>query len=292
MSLEKIFRKSTVINIFCNAVVCFFKDDCFRYAAALAYYTLLSVPPILLIVVYVAAFFVGQDTIESRFYADLQRIFSPEFVRILRNGLLAIQASERKDIGAILSFGMFLLSATGVFVEIQSSINLIWGVQIDPRRKGWWVLIRNRLLSMSIIVSFGFVLLVSLVVSTLLQLLIQRFLPILPDSVDAWVYWLPSAANNAVFLAVATFIFAMVLKFLPDTKVLWRHALMGGFITSILFAVGKYVFVNFLSGNAIASAYGAAGSVIAMMVWVYYSGLILFFGAEVTQAIIEHKTEK
>jgi membrane protein len=287
--IERLFRKSMPSSILYDATVSFFKDNCFRYAAALAYYTLLSVPPIMLIVVYVAALFVGQDTIESRFFMDIQRVFSPEFAKILHEGLMAIQTSERKDLGAIASFLMFLLSATGVFVEIQSSINAIWGVHLDPNRQGWWVWIKNRMTSMSIIISFGFLMLVSLIVSTMVQLLLQRVLPLLPESINAQFLWLPLVLNNTVFLMIATIIFAMVLKFLPDTKVPWRYALLGGLITSLLFGVGKYIFVNFLSGNPVASAYGAAGSVVAMLIWVYFSGLILFYGAEVTQSIIQHK---
>ena len=287
--IERLFRKSMPSSILYDATVSFFKDNCFRYAAALAYYTLLSVPPIMLIVVYVAALFVGQDTIESRFFMDIQRVFSPEFAKILHEGLMAIQTSERKDLGAIASFLMFLLSATGVFVEIQSSINAIWGVHLDPNRQGWWVWIKNRMTSMSIIISFGFLMLVSLIVSTMVQLLLQRVLPLLPESINAQFLWLPLVLNNTVFLMIATIIFAMILKFLPDTKVPWRYALLGGLITSLLFGVGKYIFVNFLSGNTVASAYGAAGSVVAMLIWVYFSGLILFYGAEVTQSIIQHK---
>lgn len=291
-AMEQFLSRHLNARILVESITEFFADNCFRFSAALAYYTLLSLPPILLIVVYVAALFVGQDTIEGPFYQEIARIFSPDFAKILYDGLTAVRTSERQGLGATLSFLSFLLSATGVFVELQSALNTIWGAKAKPTQAGWWAWLRSRLLSLSIIFAVGFVLLVSLVLSTVVQLLLQYILPRLHGRLSEHDVWISIAINNSVFWLLAAFIFALIFKVLPDCKVKWRYAMIGGLITSALFMFGKYVFVNFLSGSTLTSAYGAAGSVIAMMIWVYYSGLILFFGAELTQKMDEYRQPK
>ncbi|MDB6022547.1 MAG: Ribonuclease [Pedosphaera sp.] len=171
-----------------------------------------------------------------------------------------------------------LITATGVFMELQDALNLVWGVEENPGL-GWRGFIKNRLLSFALIVGIGFLLLVSLLVSAGLEAAGKYFGGLLPGSVGSW-----RLVNTLVSFGVVTLLFALIFKVLPDVKITWRDVWIGAAITALLFTAGKFLIGMYLGRSTIVSAYGAAGSVVIVLLWVYYSAQILYFGAELTQA--------
>ncbi|MGH7970774.1 MAG: YihY/virulence factor BrkB family protein, partial [Limisphaerales bacterium] len=174
--------------------------------------------------------------------------------------------------------GTLLVTATGVFIELQSDLNTIWGVE-QRSGLGAWGFIKDRLLSFAMVIGIGFLLLVSLVVSASLQAVLKYFGTVVPGHGSIWV-----VLNSAISFAVITLLFAMIFKVLPDVRIAWRDVWVGAATTAFLFTAGKFLIGLYLGQSASISAYGAAGSIVLILLWVYYSAQILFFGAELTQA--------
>jgi membrane protein len=253
-------------------------DDTFRLAASLAYYTLFSIAPVLLIAVGVASFFLAPETATQKVVAEIERMVGSEGAHAVRQ---MIEASRGfgKGISAI-SAGIvtFILGATAVFAELQAALNKIWDVQADPKRGVIVRLIVDRLRSFSISLGVGFLLLTSLVISAVISGL--------EDYLNSWMPgmpWLWQSANTVASFLVAALLFAMIYKYLPDVRLVWRDVWIGAVVTAMLFTAGKYAIGLYLGQAAVGSAFGAAGSFAVLLVWVYYSALISFFGAEFTQ---------
>lgn len=253
-------------------------DDAFRLAASLAFYTLFSIAPVLLIAVGVASFFLAPETATEKVVAEIEKMVGAEGAHAVRQ---IIEASRGfgKGIGAI-SVGIvtFILGASAVFGELQAALNKIWDVQADPRRGVIIRLIFERLRSFSISLGVGFLLLTSLIISAVISGLedyLNSRMPGMP--------WLWQSANIIASFFVAALLFAMIYKYLPDVRLVWKDVWIGAAVTAALFTAGKYVIGLYLGQTAMASAFGAAGSFAVLLVWVYYSALISFFGAEFTQ---------
>ena len=253
-------------------------DNTFRLAASLAYYTIFSLAPILLIGVGAASMFFARETAVQRVVSEMQRLVGPQGANAIRQ-ILESSAGLGKGAWAItVGVVTLIFGASVVFAELQSALNQIWGVKSEVRRGVILDLVIHRLRSFSIALGVGFLLLVSLVLSaalTALQDYLTNRMPALP--------WLWQTGNIVISFFVVAALFAMIYKYLPDVRLGWRHVWVGAVVTSVLFNGGKYLISIYLGHAAIGSAFGAAGSFAVLLVWIYYSALISFFGAEFTE---------
>ncbi len=261
-----------------NSAVEWWNDNTFRLAASLAFYTIFSVAPVLLIAVGTASLFFAREQAVNSVVSELQRLVGPQGADAIRT-VLESSAGIGKGAWAI-TIGVItlILGASVVFAELQSALNVIWDVKVEVRRGFVLDYVLDRLRSFSIAAGVGFLLLVSLVLSaalTALQDYMTSWMPSLP--------WVWQAANIGVSFLIVGLLFAMIYKFLPDVEIGWHDVWIGAFVTSFLFNGGKYLISLYLGHAAIGSAFGAAGSFAVLLVWIYYSALISFFGAEFTQ---------
>ncbi len=254
----------------------FVADDAIKLSASLSYYTIFSFAPLLIVIMSLAGFFFGAEAVQGKIYWQIKNLVGSETALQIQEIIQNIKTSRHTTVGTIIGVIALLVGATGVFTEIQDSINYIWSVKAKPK-KGWVKLIMNRLLSFSLIVSFGFILLVSLLVNALMDLLNEKTTLLFADL--AYVFY---AFNLIAIFVVITCLFAIIFKVLPDATIKWKDAFIGAIFTAILFILGKFIIGYYLGNSNIGITYGAAASVIIILLWVYYSSIILFFGAEFT----------
>jgi membrane protein len=259
-------------------------DKAFRMGAALAYYSVFSMAPVLLIAIGIAGLVFGEQAARGEVLGQV-RVGGGDQTADAIEGILA-HAGQEKGGGwaAVIGFVILSFGASGVFVELQDALNTIWKVMPRPGRPVWEI-VRERLLSFTVILGTGFLLLVSLVVSAALAALGGVLTPInsLPGGAGIW-----QLLNFALSFGVITLLFAMIYKVLPDAEIAWRDVWIGAVITALLFTAGKYAIGLYLGHSTLTSAFGAAGSVILILSWVYYSSLILLFGAEFTRVYARH----
>jgi membrane protein len=252
------------------------EDKAPRLAAALSYYTAFSLPPLLVLLVGIAGLVYGTDAVRERMTNEISELLGTDSALLLAN---AVDEASNTGAGAavVIGIGALLLGATGVFGQLQDALNTIW--EVPPKKSGgFWSLIRSRLVSLAAVFGTGFLLLVSLAVSAAVGGIIDTV-----GRIDA-LEPLLVALDLVVSAGVITVMFALMFKFLPETDVAWRDVWFGASLTAVLFVIGKFGIGLYLSMSDVGSAYGAAGSLILILVWIYYSALILFFGAELTQA--------
>jgi membrane protein len=255
------------------------RDRVFRMSAALAYYTIFSMAPMLIVISTVADFFYGRQVIEGHIYSNIKDIVGPESALqiqdIIRRVILYLHHSA---LAKVTGFAALLFGATSVFSEIQDALNYIWRVQVKST-SGWWRVILNRLLSFSMVLSLGFILLVSLVLDALMDALSAQLKQVFPDLAVVVAHGV-----NILLTFGATFLlFGTIFKVLPDVRIRWRDVTVGAFTTALLFMSGRFGIGYYLHLSHIDTNYGAAGSIVALLLWVYYSALILYFGAEFTR---------
>lgn len=249
-----------------------------RMAAALAYYTVFSLAPILVISIAVAGLVFGQDAAEGRIVGQISGLVGQKSASALEAMIAAARKPSAGILATVLGIATLVFGATGVFGELQESLNTIWGVKPKPGRS-FIRMLKTRFISFTMVLGVGFLLLVSLVVSAAIAALgswMSALLP-LPEVVLQLV-------NVAVSVGVVTLLFAMIFRVLPDVEIAWRDVWVGAAFTAILFALGKLAIGLYLGKTSTASSYGAAGALVLILVWVYYSAQILFFGAELTRA--------
>ncbi len=249
-----------------------------RMAAALAYYTVFSLAPILVISIAVAGLVFGQDAAEGRIVGQISGLVGQKSASALEAMIAAARKPSTGILATVLGLATLVFGATGVFGELQESLNTIWGVKPKPGR-GFIRMLKNRFVSFAMVLGIGFLLLVSLVVSAGIAALgswMSGLLP-LPEVVMQIV-------NFAVSMGVVTLLFAMIFRVLPDVEIAWRDVWVGAAFTALLFALGKLAIGLYLGKSSTASSYGAAGALVVLLVWVYYSAQILFFGAELTRS--------
>ncbi len=256
----------------------FLDDKGAKLSAALAYYTIFSVPPLLIIIISLTGFFWGEQAIEGQIYNQIKGLVGNEAAVQIQGAIRQSTIDQNSWWATTISVIALLFGATGVFVEIQDSINVIWGLKAKPK-KGLIKIVLNRLISFSMIISLGFLLLVSLVLNAVLDIFNQQMQRIFPD-LGFYVFYI---INLVFILLVITSLFATIFKVLPDAKIKWRSVFFGSFITALFFLLGKLLIGLYLGQSDIGSTYGAAGSIVVILVWVYYSSIILFYGAEFTQ---------
>jgi membrane protein len=261
-----------------RAGISFIDDRAMKMAASLSYYTVFSLAPMLVIVISLVGIFFGRDAIEGRLYYQIAGLVGSEAAKQIQATIQNVSKTGDSGMAAVIGAVTLIIGATTMFGEIQDSINSIWGIKPKPKR-GWVRMLINRLLSFSMIVTIGFLMLVSLVINALMDIFINRLERLLADYTVYLVY----AINLLVLWGVTTLLFAVVFKVLPDGKVRWKDALRGAGFTAVLFMIGKFAIGFYLGSSDVASAYGAAGSIILILLWVYYSSVILYFGAEFTK---------
>lgn len=253
-------------------------DSAARLGAALSYYTLFAIPPLFIILIFVASLFVDEQTVRSGLFGEVGGLVGQKGAEAIQSALQASDPQAKGLLASALAIGALILTASGLFIELQSDLNIIWGVQEKPGR-GIRGFLKTRVLSFAMVVGIGFLLMVSLVVSAALSAFGKYFSELAPG------LGVVSGILNIVFsFAVITLLFAMIYKVLPDVKIAWRDVWVGAGITALLFTAGKFALGLYLGKNSSVSAYGAAGSLVLILLWVYYSAQILFFGAEVTEA--------
>jgi membrane protein len=264
-----VFTKRTFIN--------FLDHDSFSHASSIAFSTIFSLPAILIIALSLASVFFEKEAVQEELLYQFEGLIghgsTQEIEQIIRNSTLDTNSITAGFIG----LATLIFSATTVFIALQSSLNHLWGIRPKPQ-KSWLKFIVNRLLSFAMVMSFGFVLLVSLLIDAILAI----FRKFISEILDGTMTYLISGINIVVSLLTITFIFALLFKVLPDAKIRWRDLWAGAFITAVLFTAGKYLIGLYLGNSSIHSAYGAAGSFVVILFWVYYSTIIFLFGAELT----------
>lgn len=256
----------------------FAEDDILKYSASLAYYTVFSLAPVLIVIISICGVLFGKEAIQGHIYGQIKGLVGNDAAVQIQETIKNIHLTGHNIFATIISIIVLLIGATGIFGEVQDSLNKIWGLRIKTK-KTWWKLIINRLLSFSLILCIGFVMMVSL----LLNALVSAFGTFLARYFSEFSVILVQLTDNVLTFIVTTFLFSLMFKVLPDAKIKWKDVLIGGLITSVFFTLGKLTIGYYLGSSNIASVYGAAGSIMIIMVWVYYSSIILYLGAEFTK---------
>jgi membrane protein len=254
-------------------------DDVLTLGAALAFYTALGMSPLVVLLLWLTTF-LGEDT-RQQLIAQIQGAVGRdggEVVRAVVENAKAMPA--RGTFAGLASLAMLLFSVSGVFGELQSDLNKLWDVQPKPGAAGYWPWIRKRLLSLGTFVSMTFLLVVSLGLSALVSTAAERTHDLLPGVGVVW-----EVVAYVVSLGVTALVFTLIFEVLPDVRLPWRDAVVGGVVTAVLFSVGRWLIGLYLARSSLGSAYGAAGSLIVLLAWVYYASLVVFAGAEVTQVL-------
>jgi membrane protein len=257
----------------------FSDDKVTKLSGSLAYFTVFSMGPLLVLIISLCGIFLGREAAEGKIYETLVGFVGQDTASQLQEIIKNASIGDKGKMAAIIGGITLLIGATSIFAEIQDSINSIWGLKAKPKQ-GLLNLIKNRFLSFSVIISLGFILLVSLAISGLVEGLSDRLQAAYPD-VTVVIFYI---VNLVLTFLVTAFIFAVIFKVLPDADIKWRDVAIGAIVTSLLFMVGKFAIGLYVSKSEVGSTYGAAGSLVVLLVWVYYSSIILYFGAEFTKA--------
>ncbi len=273
------FRIRGIGGLLKTAFKGFGDDKVTKLSGSLAYSTVFSMAPLLVVIIAVCGIFLGTEAIQGRIYGTLEgfmgRDTALQLQDIVKNAALKGKSGLALTIGII----VLLFGATAIFGEVQDSINMIWGLKPKPKR-GWLRLLQNRFLSFSLIISLGFLLLVSLGLTAIVDGLSERLRNYFPK-VTIVVFYI---INQILTFLVVCFIFSVIFKVLPDAKIRWKDVFAGAIVTALLFMLGKFGISLYISKSSVGNTYGAAGSLVILLLWTYYSSMILYFGAEFTKA--------
>lgn len=282
-------------HLFVAAGKGFIEDRITKLSAALAYYTIFSLTPLIIIILAAASiFFSNKLNPETELFLQISEMVGEDAAKQIQSFVENANLTGKNTIGLIIGSVTLMVGSTVVFIEIQDSINLIWKVKAIPK-KGWLKMLTNRLLSFSLIISLGFLLLVSLVFNSIIIALgsklgyliseskIAETIPLASNTTTLLIYIL----NNVITLLAVTSVFLIIFKVLPDVILKWRSAFIGALFTALLFSLGKYAIGIYIEKGNPGSAFGAASSIIVILLWIYYTSIILYFGAEFTQAYAE-----
>ncbi|UYZ62563.1 YihY/virulence factor BrkB family protein [Hymenobacter weizhouensis] len=272
------YRFSDIVNILKTTAAEFMVNNSFRHAAALSYYTIFSLPPLLLIVITAASTIWDADAVSGQVFTQMKGLVGEDSAKFMQDSINEFNKQQRGGVASFIGIGTLVFAATTFFVTLQESINDIWNLRVKPRSSAWQF-VRDRFLSFGLILSVALLLLISFVVSALLSVFtgyLQRLLP------DLAVFFI-RLIDLGLSIGITTTLFAMIYRFLPDAVIRWRDVGVGAFITALLFVLGKYLIAIYIAQANPGSAFGAAGSAIVLLLWVNYSSLIIFFGAEFTQ---------
>jgi membrane protein len=257
-------------------------SDAFVYAAALAFFTVFSIAPVVIVAVTIVGLVLGEEAASGRIMSQLQDTIGPEAAQFVEQAVQGAQIDQTGIWPTVVGIGLILVGATTVFAQMQRSLNAIWDVAPSPSRNSILLFITSRVLSLTMVLAIGFILLVSLLLSVALRSVMeyaQAWLPA-PGALLATL-------DVSLTLAVITLLFAAMFRILPDVVLKWRDVWVGAAVTACLFTLGRSLIALYLARTATQSAYGAAGSLVLLLLWVNYSSLILLFGAAFTRAHLE-----
>ena len=260
----------------------FGEDKGLKLSASLAYYTLFSIGPLLLLLMSLASIFYGGDAIQNKLFGELNGLLGTSAAAQVQEIVKNITFSGKTNFALVASIITLVIGATSVFIEIQDSLNMIWKLKAKPK-KGWVAFLKNRLLSSSLIISLGFLMIVTLLVNGAIEALMDVLRREFSSIAEILMY----VINLIITFVVITILFGIIFKFLPDAKIKWKHVRTGAIFTAILFMAGRYLIGLYIRQTATESTYGAAGAVVVLLVWIYYSAVILYIGAEFTQVYAE-----
>lgn len=261
-----------------EAAIEFNNDNGTKLAASLSYFTIFSIGPLLLVAITVAGIFFKKEDITEHVFDQIKGLVGAGGATQIINILDNVNSQPNKTLYGIVGAIILVFSATSIFIEIQGSINYVWSIKTKPKRS-WLKFITDRLLSFSLIIGLGFLLLVSLIINTLMDVLADRLQQFFGNS-DVLLF---QSLNIGLLFVTVTFTFAVIYKVLPDARISWKDALIGAGFTGILFIAGKFIISYYLGSSNTSAIFGAAASMILLLSWVYYSSIILYFGAEFTK---------
>jgi len=276
--MKKKFSFKGLFGVLKDTFKGFGNDNVTKLSGSLAYYTVFSLGPLLVVIISLCSIFLGRDAVEGKIYEQLNNFVGNDTALQLQQIIKNASINGKGQLAAIIGIITLLLGATSVFGDIQDSINKIWGLKPKPK-KGLLKMLRNRFLSFSVIASLGFLLLVSLGISAIIEALMYRFQAKYPDVAVIFVYII----NLLLTLGITSLIFGVIFKVLPDAQIKWKDVMTGAITTAILFMLGKFAISFYISKANVGTTYGAAGSIVILLIWVYYSSIILYFGAEFTK---------
>ncbi|MEJ7779171.1 MAG: YihY/virulence factor BrkB family protein [Daejeonella sp.] len=278
MPVKEKFKLKDLWTLLYKAFNAFWDDNALKMSASLAYYTIFAIAPLLLIIVSLAGIIYGQEAAQGKIFAELNKFVGSDAANQIQEIIKNISDNQDTSFAIIIGFITLFIGTTGVFVEIQDSINEIWRVKAKPKT-GWVKLITNRILSFSMVIGLGFILIVSLVINGIVLALSEKLQVYFPDLTIMVINFF----NVALTFIVISALFGIIFKFLPDVLIEWKDVRMGAFFTALLFMIGKFIIGFYIEKVGPGTTYGAAGSLIVILIWVYYTSAILFFGAEFTQ---------
>ncbi len=271
-------------NILKNSVMGFLNEDSLKYSASLAYYTIFSLGPILVLMISLAGIFYGEEAIKGKVFTELNGLVGPTAARQIQEVIKNLELSGKSNMALIISIVTLIIGATTVFGDIQNSINKIWHVRAKPK-KGWLKIVMDRLLSSSLVIGLGFLLVVTLVVNGIILALTDRLLRYFPDM----TVFVMDGINFLVTFGIIFLLFAVIFKVLPDVNIKWKTVRAGALFTAVLFIFGRLLIGLYLQNSDTETTYGAAGSIVLILLWVYYTAAILYFGAVFTREYATYK---
>jgi membrane protein len=257
----------------------FIRDKVVKLSASLAYYTVFSLGPMIIVIIFLGSIFFEREAIEGTIYNQIAGFIGSSAAAQVQHIIKNAAISNNNLLSGTIGIITLIIGATGVFSDMQDSINTIWGLDVKPNI-GWRSMAKNRLWSFSILISFAFLLLISLIINTLLEGLMGKLYHFFPDLAVMVIY----IVNLLITLIVVSCLFAIIFKVLPDAIIGWRNVIAGAVFTAVMFMIGKFGITLYVNVTDLGNTYGASGSLVVLLVWVYYSSLILFFGAEFTKA--------
>lgn len=279
----KRLKKLTFYEVIVDSVKDFSSNDSITFAACTAFYTIFSLPALLIIVLNIASTFYNETEVREELLTQVEELIGKESAETLDQIMANVTLDDQVFWARAVAIGILLFSATTVFVSLQNSINHIWHIKPKPS-KGLLKFVINRLLSFSMVASIGFLLLVSLIADAIIVIVISHF----ADLFEGNLLFLASIGNFVLTQSILVLIFGLMYKILPDAKVRWRDVWLGAFVTMVLFGLGKYLIGVYMGNADVGSYYGGAGSLVAILIWVYYSAVIFLFGAQITYYIAEN----
>ncbi|MGM0520840.1 MAG: YihY/virulence factor BrkB family protein [Pseudomonadota bacterium] len=268
-------------NVVKDAIKLWLECNAFSYAGSLAFYTLFSLAPTIIIAVTVIGVVMGEEAAHGQIVSQLQGTLGVDAAVAVEQAVAQSRIEEAGLLPSVLGVSALIVGATTVFAQMQFSLNTIFGVTARPTANSAWIFVKNRLLSLTVVLSIGFILLVSLVAGVMIRSILQAADELLP-----YTGMLAASVESLISLGVVVLLFATIFKVLPDVILRWQDVFIGAVVTAVLFTIGRSLIAIYLAYTATASTYGAAGSVVMILLWVYYSSLILLFGAAFTRSLL------
>jgi len=272
------------VRLFKDAFMKWNEKDPFRESAVIAYYAIFALPGLLVLVVALGGYVFGSDAVTGQLHGQIGGALGNDTADQVQDMMTKAGGSAHSIWAKIIGLITILVGATGVFVQLQKSFNIIWEVKATPSKSGIWTLLKARLFSFGLILTIAFLLLVSLVITSILAAMSKWMEPYWP----AYIMSLFQIANGLISLSIISVLFALMFKMLPDARIKWRYVWVGAFLTGLLFEIGKFGLGLYFGKAEPGSRYGTAGSVVLVLLWVSYSSMIVFYGAEFTKAYADH----